>query len=287
MTRGVGIALLLLVTLIWGTTFAVIKESLENVPPALFLALRFTAAALAMAWIRLPRAVLGWGLLLGVVMFVSYGSQTFGLVYTTASKGAFITALSVVLVPMLTGLINRSWLPARVWVAAALALAGLGLMTLTDVSGVNTGDLIIVGTAFAYACHILLIDRGLKKFPPLQLAAAQVWPVALFSWIWAAPEAHLVSQLPASVWWSIIYLAVVATALVLILQNTAQQVVKPHTAALIFVLEPVFAAVFGWLLLGEQLGLTGWLGGLLVVAGMIVGELRPARSRVVPADEAA
>src|SRR5690625_3809024 len=100
------------------------------------------------------------------------------------------------------------YLPSRVCIAAVLALAGLGLMTLTDVSGVNIGDLIIVGTAFAYACHILLIDHGLKKFPPLQLAAAQVWPVALFSWIWAAPEVHLVSQLPASVWWSIIYLAV-------------------------------------------------------------------------------
>jgi len=79
----------------------------------------------------------------------------------------------------------------------------------------------------------------------------------------------------------------VATALVLILQNTAQQVVKPHTAALIFVLEPVFAAVFGWLLLGEQLGLTGWLGGLMVVAGMIVGELRPAAPRSRLAEEGA
>lgn len=281
MTRGVGIALLLLVTLIWGTTFAVIKESVETVPPALFLALRFTAAALAMVWIRPVRGIFGWGLLLGVVMFVSYGSQTLGLVYTSASKGAFITALSVVLVPMLTGLINRRWLPARVWIAAALALSGLALMTLTDVSGINIGDLIIVGTAFAYAVHILLIDRGLRKFPPLQLAAAQVWPVAVFSWLWAIPEVHLIPQLPASVWWSILYLAVVATALVLILQNTAQQVVKPHTAALIFVLEPVFAALFGYLVLGEQLGLAGWLGGLLVVTGMIVGELRPRRA--VPA----
>jgi len=275
LTRATGIVLLLLVTLIWGTTFVVIKESLTSVPPALFLALRFTAAALALAWIRPVKGILGWGLLLGVVMFVSYGSQTLGLVYTTASKGAFITALSVVLVPMLTGLLNRQWLPARVWIAAGLALLGLGLMTLTDVSGVNIGDLIIVGTAFAYACHILLIDRGLKRFPPLQLAAAQVWPVAVFAWIWAIPEAHLVTQLPASVWWSILYLAVIATALVLILQNTAQQVVPPHTAALLFVLEPVFAALFGWLLLGEQLGLSGWIGGALVIAGMLVSELRP------------
>src|SRR5690625_7945512 len=151
------------------------------------------------------------------------------------------------------------YLPSRVCIAAGLALLVLGLLTLTDVSGVNIGDLIIVGTAFAYACHILLIDRGLKRFPPLQLAAAQVWPVAVFAWIWAIPEAHLVTQLPASVWWSILYLAVIATALVLILQNTAQPVVPPHTAALLFVLEPVFAALFGWQIGRASCRERGWL----------------------------
>src|SRR5690625_7187211 len=92
------------------------------------------------------------------------------------------------------------YLPSRVCIAAGLALLVLGLLTLTDVSGVNIGDLIIVGTAFAYACHILLIDRGLKRFPPLQLAAAQVWPVALFALFWAFPEALLGIHLSARVW---------------------------------------------------------------------------------------
>lgn len=268
--------LLLGVTLIWGTTFAVIKDALDSVPPSLFLALRFTVAALALAWVRPTRGMWRWGLILGVVMFLSYGSQTVGLLFTSASKGAFITALSVVLVPILTGIINRQWLPLRIWVAAALALAGLGLMTLTDVAGVNIGDLIIVGTAFAYACHILLIDRALTEQPPLQLAAAQLWPVAAFSWIWAAPQVHLIPGLSGGVWLAIVYLALIATALVLVLQNTAQKVVPPHTAALVFVLEPVFASLFGWIMLGERLGWLGWLGGLLVVLGMIVGELKPA-----------
>lgn len=279
MSRPVGIALLLLVTLIWGTTFVIIKDTLDSIPPSLFLALRFSLAALSLIWVRPTPGIWRWGLILGAVMFVSYGSQTVGLLYTTASKGAFITALSVVLVPILTGLINRRWLPARVWIAAGLALAGLALMTLTDVGGVNIGDLIILGTALAYAVHILLIDRAVKEQPPLQLAAAQMWPVALLSWLWALPHAGQVGQLSGQVWLAIIFLAVVATALVLVLQNTAQKVVSPHTAALIFVLEPVFAALFGWLLLGEQLGLYGWLGGLLVLAGMLVSELRPPRGR--------
>ncbi len=285
MSRNLGILLLLVVTLIWGTTFAVIKDALASVPPSLFLALRFTVAALALAWVRPTRGLLRWGLILGLVMFLSYGSQTVGLLFTSASKGAFITALSVVLVPMLTGIIKRQWLPLRIWIAAALALAGLGLMTLTDVAGVNVGDLIIVGTAFAYAVHILLIDRALTEQPPLQLAAAQLWPVAAFSWVWAAPQVHLIPELPGSVWLAIVYLALVATALVLVLQNTAQKVVPPHTAALVFVLEPVFASMFGWIMLGEQLGWLGWLGGLLVIVGMVVGELKPAAKASAAAAE--
>lgn len=280
MTRPVGIALLLLVTLIWGTTFVIIKDTLDSIPPSLFLALRFSLAALSLIWVRPAPGIWRWGLILGAVMFVSYGSQTVGLLYTSASKGAFITALSVVLVPILTGIINRRWLPVRVWIAAGLALAGLALMTLTDVGGVNIGDLIILGTALAYAVHILLIDRAVREQPPLQLAAAQIWPVAVLSWLWAMPHAGQTGQLSGQVWLAIGFLAVVATALVLVLQNTAQKVVSPHTAALIFVLEPVFAAVFGWLLLGEQLGLFGWLGGLLVLLGMLVSELRPVRRSV-------
>ena len=287
MNRSLGVGLLLFVTLVWGSTFVVIKESLESVPPGLFLALRFSAAALALAWVRPVPGMFRTGLVLGLVMFLSYGSQTVGLYYTSASKGAFITALSVVLVPMFTGISGRRWLPLRVWLAALLALGGLGLMTLTDVSGVNIGDLIIVGTAVTYALHLLLIDRGLRKFPPLQLAAAQLWPVAVLSWLWAAPDVGLIGQLPAGVWWSVLYLALVATALVLVLQNVAQKYVPPHTAALIFVLEPVFAAVFSWLVLGEQLGPYGWLGGILVVVGMVLGEIRPAGTPAVRADEAA
>ena len=280
MSRGLGVLLLILVTLIWGTTFVVIKESLNSVPPSLFLALRFSLAALALIWVRPTKGLWRWGLLLGVVMFLSYGSQTVGLQFTSASKGAFITALCVVLVPILSGIVNRRWLPLRVWLAAGLALLGLGLMTLTDVGGINRGDLIIIGTAFAYACHVLLIDRAIKSQPPLQLAAAQLWPVAAICWLWALPEVQRIPELPLNIWLSIGYLSVVATALALVLQTAAQKVVPPYAAALVFVLEPVFAAFFGWLLLGEQLGLVGWIGGILVLIGTFIGEIKlPERRR--------
>lgn len=283
MTRPVGLALLILITVVWGTTFVVIKESLSSTPPSLFLALRFTAAALVLAWVRPDRRSWPWALALGLASFVSYGSQTVGLVYTTASKAAFITGLSVIITPFLAGLIQRRWVAGRVWLSAGVALAGLALMTLGGESGVNLGDLIIVGTAFAYATHILLIAAAVRKHDPLKLAAMQLWPVALLSWGWALPHVHLIPSLPASLWWSIAYLAVVATALVLVLQNYAQRVVPAHVAALVFVLEPFVAALFGWLVLNEQLGVSGWIGGGLVVAAMLISELRAPRSTVARA----
>lgn len=280
MSRPVGVAVLVLITVIWGTTFVVIKESLDHVPPSLFLALRFTAAALVLVWVKPDRRALPWALALGLASFLSYGSQTLGLSYTTASKAAFITGLSVIITPFLSRLFLGSRLTGRVWLTAGVALAGLALMTLGGESGVNIGDLIIVITAFAYAVHLILISRAVQHQDPVKLAAMQLWPVAVMAWIWAWPHAGMVTSLPAGVWWAIIYLAVVATALVLVLQNMAQRIVPAHVAALIFVLEPFVAALFGWLLLGEQLGVAGWVGGAVVVAAMILSEAGQPRRTV-------
>jgi drug/metabolite transporter (DMT)-like permease len=274
MSRPLGVALLLVVTLIWGTTFVVIKGALESVPVPLFLALRFTAAALLLSWVRFDRKMLLPALALGVVSFASYGSQTLGLSYTTASKGAFITALCVIIVPFMSGLLFRVKVAGKVYVTAGIALAGLALLTLGGQDSLNRGDLIILGTAVAYALHIILMSQVLKSHPPLKVAALQLWPVALISWIWAAPQASLLPQLGAGAWWSIIYLAVVATALVLVLQSYAQRVVPAHVAALVFVLEPVFAAFFAYWFTGEQLGAAGLIGGGMVFAALLLSELK-------------
>lgn len=286
-SRSLGVFLLVIITLIWGTTFIVIKEAVESVPPSLFLALRFTVAALLLAWVRFDRKVLLPALALGAVMFVSYGSQTVGLVYTTASKGAFITALCVIIVPFMTGLLFRTRIAGRVWLTAGIALFGLGLLTLAGEDALNRGDLIILGTAVAYALHVILMSEAVKLHSPLQIAALQLWPVALISWLWALPHTALLPHLPASVWWAVIYLAVIATAVVLVLQAYAQRVVPPHVAALVFVLEPVFAAIFAYLVSGEQLGLTGWIGGTLVIAALVLSELKLSRKPAEPALPAA
>ena len=279
MPRRAGIFTLVLITLVWGTTFVIVKETVTTVSPALLLALRFTVAALLLAWVRPNRKALVPGLILGVLSFLGFATQTIGLVSTTASKAAFITGLSVILTPLFSVLYFRyrgfrHSVPLRAYLAAAVALVGLGLMSLTGAQGLTAGDVWILGTAVFYAFYILYLGEVAPKHGALELSAVQFWPMAVLAWVWAAPQLGQLGSLSAGSVWSIVYLGAVATALVSVLQVRAQRVVSAHVAALIFVLEPVFAALFAYLLLGERLGVWGWVGAGLVGVAMLFSELR-------------
>lgn len=269
-----GALLLVFVTLIWGTTFAVVKESLASVPVPLFLALRFSVAALLLVWVRPSRKVLVPGMVLGALAFIGFATQTLGLNLTGASKAAFITGLSVILTPLLGALWFGKRLPLRVFAAAALALVGLGLLSLGSAGGINRGDLWVLACAVAYAFYILYLSEVAGKHTVLALTSVQLVTMAVLAWLWALPTISALPTVTPAVWGAILYLAVAATVVTTLLQTLGQRVVPAHTSALIFVLEPVFAAVFAYLLLGESLGLSGWIGGALVVAAMLVSEFR-------------
>jgi len=273
---ALGTLTLVFITLIWGSTFVIVKETVANVSPALLLALRFSVAALLFAWVRPSRAALLPGLILGLLSFLGFATQTLGLVSTTASKAAFITGLSVILTPLFSALWFRHSVPVRAYGAAVVALAGLALMSFSGPLGVTTGDLWVLGTAVFYAFYIIYLGEVAPKHGALELSAVQFWPMALLAWLWAVPQLGQVSTLSAPSIWSIVYLGAVATALVSVLQVRAQRVVSAHMAALIFVLEPVFAALFAYLLLGEALGVWGWVGAGLVGVAMLLSELRMA-----------
>lgn len=276
MVRPTALATLTLViiTLIWGSTFVIVKETVESVPPSLLLALRFSVAGLLFAWVRPGRAALLPGLVLGVLSFAGFATQTLGLVSTTASKAAFITGLSVILTPLFSALWFRHSVPARAYLAALVALLGLGLMGFTGAQGVTTGDLWVLGTAVFYAFYILYLGEVAPKYGALELSAVQFWPMALLAWLWALPQLGQVGSLSVASVSSIVYLGAIATALVSVLQVRAQRVVSAHVAALVFVLEPVFAALFAYFVLGEALGVWGWVGAGLVGAAMLLSELR-------------
>jgi drug/metabolite transporter (DMT)-like permease len=273
----VGVLLLVLVTVIWGSTFAVIKETIQTVPVPILLAVRFSFAALFLLWVKPERKTLIPGLILGLLSFAGYATQTIGMLTTTASKAAFITGLSVILTPIVGAIWLRQRVPLRAWLAAILALIGLGLMTLNPTEGVVIGDLWVLGTALAYALYIVYLGEIAVHHKPIVLTSLQIIVVAVLSWGWAVPHLSVLKELSPSALSALLYLALFATALVLWLQALAQRVVPAYAAALIFALEPVFAAIFAYFMLGETLSLQGWLGGGLVVIAMILGGLGSAQ----------
>jgi drug/metabolite transporter (DMT)-like permease len=277
MSPLVGVLLLVLVTVIWGSTFAVIKETIQTVPVPILLAVRFSFAALFLLWVKPERKTLIPGLILGLLSFAGYATQTIGMLTTTASKAAFITGLSVILTPIVGAIWLRQRIPGRVWLAALLAIIGLGLMTLNPTEGVVIGDLWVLGTALAYALYIVYLGEIAVHHKPIVLTSLQIIVVAALSWGWAVPHLSVLKELSLSALSALLYLALFATALVLWLQALAQRVVPAYAAALIFALEPVFAAIFAYFMLGETLSLQGWLGGALVVVAMILGGLGSAQ----------
>jgi drug/metabolite transporter (DMT)-like permease len=277
MSPLVGVLLLVLVTVIWGSTFAVIKETIQTVPVPILLAVRFSFAALFLLWVKPERKTLIPGLILGLLSFAGYATQTIGMLTTSASKAAFITGLSVILTPIVGAIWLRQRIPGRVWLAALLAIIGLGLMTLNPTEGVVIGDLWVLGTALAYALYIVYLGEIAVHHKPIVLTSLQIIVVAALSWGWAVPHLSVLKELSLSALSALLYLALFATALVLWLQALAQRVVPAYAAALIFALEPVFAAIFAYFMLGETLSLQGWLGGGLVVIAMILGGLGSAQ----------
>lgn len=273
--------LLVMVTAIWGATFVIVKGALAEASPLPFIALRFTAAGLLLLLVlargRVERAALVPGVVLGVFLFAGYAFQTWGLLYTTPSKSAFITGSSVILVPLIM-LFYGTPLRTPSLAGAAFGLAGIYILVApsgsggSGITGVNRGDIFTLFGAASFAVHIALVGRYTRRIPfrslvPVQILAvgvlaAATLPAALnFRWRWTAGLAVALAVT-----------ALLATAVAFTVQNWAQQYTPPAHTALIFVLEPVFAALTSRFALGERLGVGVLAGAGLILAGMVVSE---------------
>jgi drug/metabolite transporter (DMT)-like permease len=209
---------------------------------------------------------------MGLALFAGYALQTFGLRLTTPAKAGFITGLSVVIVPVVSTLALRQRLSWGVWLGVGLATAGLALLSLQSNLSVSPGDLLVLGCALAFACQILLTGRFAPRYDPLLLTFGQIAVVASLAGI----AALLLESPPAptgTVLFAAVFTGVLATSLAFGIQTVAQRFTSPTRTALVFATEPVFAAVFSFLLIGEVLGLRQLAGCVLILAGMVVAEL--------------
>jgi drug/metabolite transporter (DMT)-like permease len=293
--------LLVVITLIWGSNFAVIKNALADISPLFFNAVRMSLAAAVLVLIfyrELPRLTAGAvraGCLVGVFLFVGNELQTTGLKYTTPSKSAFLTGVSVVLVPVFLALFWKRGINRLTSVGVALAFVGLYLLTVPASAGsglnlrsMNHGDLLTLGAAVVFAFQIIFIEHATQRHRWQQITIIQVALTALLM-IFTASFGEKVSVVwSPRVLWGIGITGLLSLALAFAIQAWAQQFTPATHTALIFTLEPVFAWLTSFIFLGERLGGRTALGAICILAGLLISEEKAgAESMGVSPDHAA
>ncbi len=287
--------LLLLTAVIWGCAFVAQRSGMRHMGPFTFNGIRFALGGCALIPLILYRSrrygaqskgplffssdFLKKGLLLGAVLFCGASLQQIGMVYTTAGKGGFITGLYVILVPVLGLFLGRRLGQQRLnrsgWAGSILATFGMYLLSVTETLTISPGDLWVLAGAFFWACHVLILGWLSPKMDTIRLACAQFFVCAVLSLTSAAAaEPISISGIRDGIL-PILYGGLMSVGVAYTLQVVAQKDAPPAHAAVILSLETVFAAVAGWILLGEGLSLRALIGCMLMLAGMLLVQLRP------------
>lgn len=281
-------SILLAVTFIWGATFVVVQNAIATLPPLTFNAVRFFIAAAFLfgclllfyrnQLAQMNARLLGAGMMIGVWLFLGYAFQTVGLLYTTSAKAGFITGLSVVLVPVFALLIlkQRPRIPAVLGVL--VATAGLYLLTMGDSLAINRGDALVFLCAVSFALQIIFTGRYAPHFPSLALACVQIFVVSVLSALgalvledWQTALSVETFATPA-VYTALLITSIPATALAFLAQTECQKFTTATRVALIFAMEPVFAAATAYFFNGELLTSRSLFGCMLIFLGMILAE---------------
>lgn len=280
---------LLLVAFVWGSTFLIVQQAISSLPPNTFNAVRFSLAALFLFIFQVilyrqqireyRRPLLVAGGMIGFWLCLGYALQTVGLLYTTPSKAGFITGLSVVLVPVFSLFILRDKVKPAAIGGVILAAVGLYLLTQNQSFSFHLGDALVFGCAICFAMQIVITGKFAPHFPALPLAITQLGTVALMSWIYAfffeeyqlAFDPQILS-IP-EVAFGLLVTSIFATALAFLAQTALQKHTSSTRVALIFALEPVFAALTSYVFIDEVLSGRQLFGCLLIFVGMILAEL--------------
>jgi drug/metabolite transporter (DMT)-like permease len=276
--------ILVTVAIFWGGTFPLVKDAIEEIPVMAFLWVRFAlAAAILFLWAGYTKirhlGKSGWirGVGLGVLLFASYAFQTFGLALTSSANAAFVTGLNVVWVPLLAGPILRKPAAFGSRIGVICALIGLFMLTYQAPWRLNPGDALVLVCSIFVAFHILGLDSWTHGYDGRALAFVQIGTMAVLSLAGSLlfePVSWPQVWTPR-IYWAVIVCSVFATVYAFWAMTTFQKMTTPTRAALIYTLEPVFGALMAVLYAGERLTGAAWMGGALIVSGMIVAEIWP------------
>ncbi|AEF17839.1 MULTISPECIES: DMT family transporter [Thermoanaerobacterium] len=271
--------MLLLVTVIWGSTFVVVKNATSILPVYNFLFLRFSIALIILVimfgkrLLHIDKNTFAVSIIVGIMLFLGYAFQTLGLKYTTASKSGFITGFNVVLVPILEAFFLKAKLSKTSWLSVLLALGGLFLMTANIDLKINFGDFLTLLCAVSFAFQVVLIAKYAPSVDTISFAIIQIFVVTLLSGILSFVYEKPTIPTDKTVWFALILTGIFATAFALAVQNTMQANTSATHAAIIFSLEPVFSAITAYLVSGEIMTLRSIIGGFLMITSMILSEM--------------
>lgn len=275
MTKRRADLLLITSAAVWGVSFVVVKDALAAASPLIFLATRFTIATLVLApfanlRVGFSRAELRAGALLTVLLATGFATQAFGLQYTTPARSAFIVAMSSVLAPIIALVVLRHRLAWQVIVALIVASVGLYFLTAPEAGGLNRGDLWTLVTAVVFGGHIVAVSEFSKRFDASRMVWLQLPGTAIATLIAALVFEQIRFAWSPGLVAALLFLGIMSTSVALVWQMRAQREMSASRAALLFCLEPVFAALTSWQFWGETFTVSQGLGAGLILGGMIL-----------------
>lgn len=272
--------LMMLVALIWGVTFVLVKNALADIGPFLFLGIRFVLAFLMLAIfsfkniIKVEVSTVAAGCLLGFFLFIGYVFQTVGLQYTTSSNAGFITGVSVVLVPIMFYIKKRTWPDWQTTLTVVMAATGLFLLSVpAGKFALGYGDLLVLVCAFGFALHIVFVSKYSWRHNAVAITGVQILFVGLLCLVIGLAAEPIPQHMGSDTILAIIVTSVFATSLAFLLQNYLQRFSTPTRFAVVLTTEPVFAALAGFVWANEILTARAYTGAALILLAMLLSIL--------------
>jgi len=281
--------LLVLTTVLWGTSFIITKNVTQSVPIFLYLGLRFSIAIIGFVpyfihFRRCNKKIVLYGSLTGLLYYLTMVFQTFGLQSTTAGKAAFITGLSTIMVPFITWISFKKPLGKRIWIAVVISVIGMAFLLLEGESGIIFGDFLVLICAVFYGLFIVFNDKYVRIVDVYLYSIIQLFTISLLSFGGSLlfKETYNLALTEFNFWLVMTYMGIVVAAGTFLLQNWSQQHQGASQTAIIFTLEPVFAVIFASFIIGnETMTLMGWIGSSLVFIAIFITVIRNKNSRKI------